>query len=253
MARSADFAQGLQRVLEGARKYRVALMCSEHDPLDCHRCLLVGRALAERGVSVKHILADGAIVDHRDVEDRLLKSEGRESTDLFLYAGTSGWPRPIGSVRARLPIASSRAPKPRRWRNEKMTQVNVATIGFTKTDAERFFERIFDGRGEDGSRRAAAQHFAARGLRQGRRSRLFPEEDRRHRIRSPALLAPTDPMLKAYKKEKGDWGVYEERFLALMAERKIEERLKPTCSTARASSAPKPRRITAIAASSATT
>jgi len=84
MARSADFAQGLQRVLEGARKYRVALMCSEHDPLDCHRCLLVGRALAERGVSVKHILADGAIVDHRDVEDRLLKSEGRESTDLFL-------------------------------------------------------------------------------------------------------------------------------------------------------------------------
>lgn len=84
MARSADFARGLQRVLEGARKYRVALMCSEHDPLDCHRCLLVGRALAERGVSVKHILADGAIVDHHDVEDRLLKSEGRESTDLFL-------------------------------------------------------------------------------------------------------------------------------------------------------------------------
>jgi uncharacterized protein YeaO (DUF488 family) len=41
------------------------------------------------------------------------------------------------------------------------------------------------------------------------------------------LLAPTDTMLKAYKKEKGDWGVYEGRFLALMAERKIEERFKP--------------------------
>ncbi|MGH6680811.1 MAG: DUF488 family protein [Bradyrhizobium sp.] len=87
MARSPEFAQGLHRVLEGAQKYRVALMCSEHDPLDCHRCLLVGRALAERGVGVKHILADGAVVDHRDIEERLLKSEGRESTDLFQSPG----------------------------------------------------------------------------------------------------------------------------------------------------------------------
>jgi hypothetical protein len=34
-------------------------------------------------------------------------------------------------------------------------------------------------------------------------------------------------MLKAYKKEKGDWRTYEERFLGLMAERQIEKRLKP--------------------------
>ncbi len=84
MARSPDFTQGLERVLEGARKYHIALMCSEHDPLDCHRCLLVGRVLAERGVGVKHILMDGVIVDHRDIEERLLTSQGRESTDLFL-------------------------------------------------------------------------------------------------------------------------------------------------------------------------
>lgn len=84
MARSPDFARGLQRVLDGARKYRIALMCSEHDPLDCHRCLLVSRALAARGAAVKHILADGAIADHREIEERLLKSEGRHSDDLFL-------------------------------------------------------------------------------------------------------------------------------------------------------------------------
>lgn len=84
MARSPDFARGLQRVLEGARKYRIALMCSEHDPLDCHRCLLVGRALAARGVAVQHILVDGTIADHRAMEERLLKSEGQEDADLFL-------------------------------------------------------------------------------------------------------------------------------------------------------------------------
>jgi uncharacterized protein (DUF488 family) len=84
MAQSPDFARGLQRVVDGARKYRIALMCSEHDPLDCHRCLLVGRALAVRGVAVKHILADGTIADHREIEERLLKSEGQHGDDLFL-------------------------------------------------------------------------------------------------------------------------------------------------------------------------
>ena len=34
-------------------------------------------------------------------------------------------------------------------------------------------------------------------------------------------------MLKAFKKDKGDWGVYQGRFLSLLAERKIESRLKP--------------------------
>jgi uncharacterized protein (DUF488 family) len=38
------------------------------------------------------------------------------------------------------------------------------------------------------------------------------------------LLAPTDEMLKAYKKEKGDWLAYQERFLRLMSERQIENR-----------------------------
>jgi uncharacterized protein (DUF488 family) len=84
MARSPDFERGLQRILDGARKYRIALMCSEHDPLDCHRCLLVGRALTARGALVKHILADGAISDHREIEERLLKSEGQHGGDLFL-------------------------------------------------------------------------------------------------------------------------------------------------------------------------
>ena len=84
MSRSPDFERGLERVMEGARKYRIALMCSEHDPLDCHRCLLVGRALVERGVLVKHILVNGTIADHHTIEERLLKTEGREGADLFL-------------------------------------------------------------------------------------------------------------------------------------------------------------------------
>ncbi|HRY24393.1 MAG: DUF488 domain-containing protein [Geminicoccaceae bacterium] len=84
MAQSPDFARGLQRVLDGARKYNIALMCSEHEPLDCHRCLLVGRALTACEVDLKHILTDGTIEDHRKIEERLLKSEGKHGDDLFL-------------------------------------------------------------------------------------------------------------------------------------------------------------------------
>jgi uncharacterized protein (DUF488 family) len=83
MAETADFARGLERVIEGAQKYRIAMMCSEHDPLDCHRCLLVGRALHERGVKVRHILSSGQIVDHRQIEGNLMEMSGKSDIDLF--------------------------------------------------------------------------------------------------------------------------------------------------------------------------
>jgi uncharacterized protein (DUF488 family) len=83
MALPPDFNKGLERVVEGAKKYRIALMCSERDPLDCHRCLLVGRALAQRGVRVSHILDDGRIVSHSQIEDRLLEISGRNTEDFF--------------------------------------------------------------------------------------------------------------------------------------------------------------------------
>jgi hypothetical protein len=57
-------------------------MCSERDPLDCHRCLLVARALAARGVSVGHILHDGGIESHAATEQRLLEGAA-EDNDLF--------------------------------------------------------------------------------------------------------------------------------------------------------------------------
>lgn len=83
MAQTADFGKGIDRVLEGAAKYRIALMCSERDPLDCHRCLLVSRALAHRGVNVTHILDNGYAANQDEIEDRLLKVSGRNVDDFF--------------------------------------------------------------------------------------------------------------------------------------------------------------------------
>jgi uncharacterized protein (DUF488 family) len=83
MALATEFGKGLDRVIEGAKKYRIALMCSERDPLDCHRCLLVGRALAQRGVRVSHILDDGQVASHTEIEAKLLELSGRNIEDLF--------------------------------------------------------------------------------------------------------------------------------------------------------------------------
>jgi uncharacterized protein (DUF488 family) len=82
MARTDAFRAGLERVAEGARRYRVCLMCAEREPLDCHRCLLVARALAERGFAIGHVLADARIEPQAATEERLLALTG-EPADLF--------------------------------------------------------------------------------------------------------------------------------------------------------------------------
>jgi uncharacterized protein (DUF488 family) len=72
MAATVEFGAGLDRVAAEMMRHRLCLMCSEREPLDCHRCLLVGRALAEHGCTVGHILGDGSIEPHVATEDRLL-------------------------------------------------------------------------------------------------------------------------------------------------------------------------------------
>jgi type I restriction enzyme S subunit len=74
------FQRGIERVLRGSSKYRLALMCAEKEPLDCHRTILVCCHLRERGVGIKHILADGSIEEHRKTEVRLLRATGLEPT-----------------------------------------------------------------------------------------------------------------------------------------------------------------------------
>ena len=84
MARTKEFGDGLNMVLAGAAKHQIALMCSEHDPLDCHRCLLVGRSLAERGAVVGHILSNAEIISQQKIEEKLLAMSGRSTDDFFV-------------------------------------------------------------------------------------------------------------------------------------------------------------------------
>ena len=100
---------------------------------------------------------------------------------------------------------------------------SVYTIGFTKKDARRFFsmlrqagvKRVIDVRLNNVSqlsgfaKKADLEYFLAEIS--GIEYRHVPE------------LAPTQDILDAYKKQKGDWKTYEQQFRQLMVERKIEQ------------------------------
>jgi len=86
MARQPQFEEVLTRLVADAARChapgRLCLMCAEREPLDCHRCLLLARALAARGLSVGHILHDGAAEPQAATERRLLDLAGDDG-DLF--------------------------------------------------------------------------------------------------------------------------------------------------------------------------
>lgn len=82
MARRPEFACGLEELLAAAAQKRVCLMCAEREPLDCRRCLLVARRLAERACAIGHILHDGSVEPHTATEQRLL-ALAAAADDLF--------------------------------------------------------------------------------------------------------------------------------------------------------------------------
>lgn len=106
--------------------------------------------------------------------------------------------------------------------------MNVFTIGFTKTTAEGFFGRLEDA----GVRRVIDVRLNNRSQLAG----FAKRDDLKFFLRAlggidyvhEPVLAPTQDILDALKKKKGPWQDYEKAFMALMRERRIEEKLDPS-------------------------
>lgn len=68
-----NFLDGIERLKVGCKKgYRITLMGAMQDPINCHRCILLGRALKKFGFTVKHILDDYTLASQEELEERLL-------------------------------------------------------------------------------------------------------------------------------------------------------------------------------------
>jgi len=78
------FGRGLDWLCQLGQGGWVAMMCSEEDPLDCHRGLMITPALVERGVAPLHLRGDGTTETTAALEDRLLRETRLESP---LFAG----------------------------------------------------------------------------------------------------------------------------------------------------------------------
>lgn len=87
LAESPLFQTGISRLIEGCALYRVALMCSEEDPTNCHRRLLIGKVLRKRDVIVLHIRKRGTVLTEEDLDT----DKAQLQNDLFNYQTEPLW------------------------------------------------------------------------------------------------------------------------------------------------------------------
>jgi uncharacterized protein (DUF488 family) len=83
LAGTSLFRRGLERLQTGTQQHRIAVMCAERDPLECHRTILVTRELEKIGIPVTHILHDGSLETNSSAMTRLAAELKLASTDLF--------------------------------------------------------------------------------------------------------------------------------------------------------------------------
>jgi uncharacterized protein (DUF488 family) len=70
MSMEPTFSDAIDGILRGASEHRIALLCSCGVPHECHRRLLVGKVLCDRGAELRHILPDGDVLSERTVQLR---------------------------------------------------------------------------------------------------------------------------------------------------------------------------------------
>lgn len=106
--------------------------------------------------------------------------------------------------------------------------MEIYTIGFTQTTAEHFFGRLKDARVERLLDVRLNNSSQLAGFAKAQDLPYFLRELVAAAYEHQPLLAPTQDLLDAYKKRKGDWREYERRFMQLMEERRVQEMLDPS-------------------------
>ncbi len=105
--------------------------------------------------------------------------------------------------------------------------MEICTIGFTQTTAEGFFGRLAAGQVERLLDVRLNNTSQLAGFAKATDLPYFLRELVGATYEHQPLLAPTQDILDAYKKRRGDWDTYERAFLALMHERRIDQVLDP--------------------------
>jgi uncharacterized protein (DUF488 family) len=109
LAAAPLFQEGLARLRKELAARRVAVLCSEEDPAECHRRLLLARVLRARGVGVLHLRGDGRVQTEEELARALDAEKSRGQLLLFEVEEKPAW-KSTRSVSPRSPPPSSSAP-----------------------------------------------------------------------------------------------------------------------------------------------
>jgi uncharacterized protein (DUF488 family) len=101
------FRTGIARLETGMERFRVALVCGEENPAHCHRRLLVGRVLAERGATMLHIRGDGRVESDAQVAADSRKPLVDSQAELFAEIEEDKWRSTASVSPKRAPATSS--------------------------------------------------------------------------------------------------------------------------------------------------
>ena len=86
VANSTKFKRGFDNVEKGVKQgYRIAFMCTEKDPIECHRAILVSYAFYKAGYSIEHIMPDNTIQTQQDINKRLLNIYYPDRNQISLF------------------------------------------------------------------------------------------------------------------------------------------------------------------------
>ena len=85
MAEEPSFKTGLHRLVDAnSKNCRVAIMCSESDPSECHRSKLIGRELYfGYHISMNHIVAVNKVISQEEIMKTLTKGLWEPGGNLF--------------------------------------------------------------------------------------------------------------------------------------------------------------------------
>lgn len=80
------FKAGVENVIKGLKNNNIALMCTEKDPIDCHRAIMVARGFELEGIDVKHILHDFSFISQDELNERLLDKYFPDRNQLTIFS-----------------------------------------------------------------------------------------------------------------------------------------------------------------------
>jgi uncharacterized protein (DUF488 family) len=88
---SHNFLTGIERLKNGIfMGYKIAVMCAEKDPIDCHRSVLIGQELFQQTYKVIHILPDGSLQTHNDFLESLKDMYFSDKTQTNIFQMLNG-------------------------------------------------------------------------------------------------------------------------------------------------------------------